>query len=54
MVDLFEEVEESLRAEKLKAAGQRALPWILGLVVGVIVIGGGLIGWSLYQQSATN
>jgi len=53
VVDLFEEVEEDLRADKLKSAAMRALPWVLGLTVGVVVIGGGYVGWSLWNDSRT-
>lgn len=53
MVDLFDEVEESLRADKLKAAGRRALPWVLGAVFGVVVIGGSIVGWQILQTNRT-
>ncbi len=54
MVDLFEEVEESLRADRLKAAGRKILPWALALVFGIVVIGGGLIAWDFWNKSTTN
>lgn len=54
MTDLFDEVEEGLRADKLKEAGKRALPWILGTVFGVVVVGGGLIGWQAWQTNRTS
>ncbi len=53
MVDLFDEVEEELRTDKLKSAAQRALPWVLGLVFGVVVIGGAFIGWRTWEASRT-
>lgn len=54
MVDLFDEVEEDLRADKLKSAVRRSLPWVLGLVFGVLVIGGGFVGWTLWETSRTH
>jgi hypothetical protein len=53
VVDLFEEVEEDLRADKVKSAARRALPWVLGLTVGVVVIGGGFVGWRLWDDART-
>jgi hypothetical protein len=50
VVDLFEEVEEELRTEQLKQLGRRALPWIVGLVVGALVIGGGYIGYTTWAN----
>lgn len=45
MVDVFEEVEEELRADQYKSAFKKALPWILGLAFGAIVIAGGWLGY---------
>jgi hypothetical protein len=52
VVDLFEQVEEELRVEQYKRIGQRILPWIIGLVVAVLVIGGGYIGYSKWRQNS--
>ena len=40
MVDVFEEVEEELRADRLKTLAKRFLPWaLLGVVLGLLVAG---------------
>ena len=50
MVDVFEEVEEELRADRLKTLAQRFLPWaLLGIVIGLLVAGG-VYGWREYQR----
>jgi len=52
VVDLFEEVEEELRVEQYKRFAQRVLPWILGAVVIVLVIGGGYLGYTNWRHNA--
>lgn len=50
MVDVFEEVEEELRADRWKTLARRFLPWmLLGLVLGLLVAGG-VYGWREYQR----
>ncbi len=52
MVDVFEEVEGQLRAERYRAIGMRALPWIIG-VAAVLLIGAlGIWGWDHWQTSS--
>jgi hypothetical protein len=51
VVDVFEEVEEELRADRLKTLAKRILPWaLLGLVLGLLVAGA-IYGWRAYQRS---
>jgi len=54
VVDLFEEVEEQLRAEQYKRLGMKMLPWAIGLVLGVLVIGGGGIGYTVWSNGRTS
>jgi len=54
VVDVFEEVEDQLRTERYMAIVKRALPWILGIGAAVVVIGGGLWGWTAWQDGARN
>ncbi len=54
MVDLFEEVEEQLRVEQYKQLGMKLLPWALGLVIGILVIGGGYIGYNVWSTNRTS
>lgn len=49
MTDLFEEVEEELRRDQLKRFGQKVAPWAIGVLAGVVVIGGGLVGYDAWQ-----
>jgi hypothetical protein len=46
MSDIFNEVDEELRRERLKTAWSRSAPW--GIAAAVLAIAGA-IGWSLYQ-----
>ncbi|HYE46575.1 MAG TPA: tetratricopeptide repeat protein [Caulobacter sp.] len=50
MVDVFEEVEEQLRTERYMAMAKRSLPWVLTIGAAVIVVGGGLWGWTAWQD----
>jgi hypothetical protein len=53
VTDLFNEVEEELRAERLKTVAQKAAPWILGLVALILLAVGGYYGWRSYDQQTT-
>lgn len=51
MVDVFEEVEEEIRADRLKSLGKRIVPWaLLGVTIGLL-LAGALYGWRAYQRS---
>lgn len=51
MVDLFEEVEEELRADQYKRLARFAAPWLIILVAAVVVVGGGYVGWYYWNKS---
>lgn len=54
MVDIFEEVEEELRADRWTNIVRKALPWV-GAAAAAAVIGvGGVWGWQAWQTSKTN
>jgi hypothetical protein len=53
VVDVFEEVEEELRADRWKSIAKRFLPWVLlGLVIGLIAAAG-VYGWRAYQRQGS-
>jgi len=49
VTDVFEEVEEQLRADRYKTLALRALPWVLGGLALVLVIVLGVWGWNALQ-----
>jgi hypothetical protein len=50
VVDVFEQVEEELRADRWKSLARRFLPWVLlGLVIGLIAAAA-VYGWREYQR----
>lgn len=51
MVDVFEEVEEQIRAERYKALGLKLLPWVIGLVVVGVLAAGGIWGWDYWTRT---
>ncbi len=50
MVDIFEEVDEHLRSDRLGALARRYLPWIGGVLAAALVVALGVWGYSSYQQ----
>lgn len=54
MTDLFEEVEEQLRAERYNKLARQALPWVLALAAAALVIALGIWGWNQYRQQITD
>ena len=53
MTDLFDEVEEQLRSERLSAAAGKAAPWVLGVGLALILTAFGIWGWREYQARET-
>jgi hypothetical protein len=51
LVDVFEEVEEQLRADRYRQMLVKGWPWALGLLVLVLAIWGGIWGWGKYQDA---
>ena len=50
MVDIFEEVDEHLRSDRLGALARRYLPWIGGVLAIALAIALGFWGYTSYQQ----
>lgn len=54
MTDLFEEVEEQLRADRYRSLAMRALPWILGVAAVALVAVLGYWGWQTWRTGQIN
>lgn len=52
MVDFFNEVDEDLRADRLRTLYRRALPWAISLAVAAVVLTAGAWGWSAWRDAA--
>ena len=50
MVDIFEEVDEHLRSDRLGALARRYLPWVIGVFTVGLVSALGVWGYTSYQQ----
>jgi len=50
LVDIFEEVDEHLRSDRLGAIARRYLPWALGFAAAALAIALGVWGFTAYQQ----
>jgi hypothetical protein len=53
VVDIFEEVDEHLRSDRLAVLARRYLPWIGGVLVLALAIALGVWGYTSYQQKNT-
>lgn len=51
MVDVFEEVEDEMRAHKWAALARRYLPWIGAGAAAIVVAVGGVYGWGAWQEN---
>lgn len=51
MVDVFEEVEGELRAQRYASFARRAAPWIVGLIVLGLVAAAGLWGYDAWRNA---
>jgi hypothetical protein len=54
LVDIFEEVDEHLRSDRLGAIARRYLPWVAGVCTLALVIALGVWGFTAYQQRNTD
>ena len=54
MTDVFEEVEEQLRADRYKTLALRALPWVLGALVLALVVTLAIWGWGAWQSRSVS
>lgn len=52
MTDIFQEVEEDVRRERLMALWRRYGPYVIGAVVGALALTAGLQAWRAYERSA--
>jgi hypothetical protein len=50
LVDIFEEVDEHLRSDRLGAFARRYLPWVLGIFAVALIAALGVWGFTSYQQ----
>lgn len=54
MVDVFDEVEEQLRAERYRTLVMKSLPWVAAAAAAAVIGVGGFWGWNAYQTSQTD
>ncbi|ATC31677.1 hypothetical protein CA606_04515 [Caulobacter vibrioides] len=54
MVDVFDEVEEQLRAERYRTLAKKSLPWVAAATAVVVIGVGGYWGWTSYQTGQTD
>lgn len=54
MADVFDEVDEQLRSERLKTIALKSLPWVLAVAVIAVLAVGGVWGWRAYQENASS
>jgi hypothetical protein len=54
LTDLFEEVEEQLRSDRLQAFARKALPWVVAIAAAALVAALAVWGWRAYQQQITD
>ncbi len=54
MVDIFEEVDEQLRSDRLGALARRVLPWLGGLLAVGLIVALGVWGYAAYEQRNTD
>ncbi len=53
MVDIFEEVDEQLRSDRLAVLARRYLPWIGGMLALALAVALAVWGYTSYQQKNT-
>ena len=54
MVDVFDEVEEQLRAERYRTLAKKSLPWVVAAAAAAVIGVGGYWGWTSYQTGLTD
>lgn len=50
MVDVFEEVEEQIRADRYKVLALRVLPWVIGALVLALLVALGVWGYQTWRE----
>mgnify|MGYP003326011406 FL=1 len=51
MDDLFKEVDEELREERLAKIWKRIGPYVIGILAGVVIITSAVIGYKEYDKT---
>ena len=54
MVDVFDEVEEQLRAERYRTLALKSVPFVAAAAAAVVIGVGGYWGWNSYQTNQAN
>jgi len=54
VVDVFEEVEEGLRAERWRTLARKYGPWLAGGLAAGLLVAGGVWGWNEWRESSAN
>jgi hypothetical protein len=54
VVDVFDEVEEQLRAERYRTLAKKSLPWVVAAAAAAVIGVGGYWGWTSYQTGLTD
>ena len=52
MTDLFEDVEEQLRADRYRTLATKGWPWLVGILAAGLIAALGYWGWQSYQTNA--
>ncbi len=53
MSEIFRDIERELRQERWLNLWQRVQPYVIGVVAGVLLMGGGWMAWRFYADSIT-
>ena len=51
MADIFQEIEEDLKRERVEVLWEKYGNWVIGAAVAIVLATAGIKGWGSYQQS---